>query len=125
MRGASALQQVLERDSTARVRAFVVWEPILLTDLGPPGTSVLDEIRDRRVIQYWDPGLLVSREVVRLWRSRGGEQSVPAGTKAWDWVLVFPPGTRWEEILPAPSYEVGPVWVKTPQLRREILGASE
>ena len=45
-----------EEAPESSVVVFAVWEPILPTDWGAPGTSVLDRLNDRRVRQFWDPG---------------------------------------------------------------------
>lgn len=73
MRGASALEKVLEEERGSRVRAFVVWEPVLWTDLSPPSTRRLTSISDARVAQYWDPGHLVSASVISsAWAAKDG-----------------------------------------------------
>jgi hypothetical protein len=61
LQGASALEKVLSEQRDPRIRVFVVWEPVLPTDLGAPSTMTLRRVSDLRVSQYWDKEHLVSR----------------------------------------------------------------
>ena len=36
------------------MRVFVIWEPVLSSDLFAPSTSSLKRVSDPRVSQYWD-----------------------------------------------------------------------
>ena len=85
-----------------RVRVFVVWEPVIVTDIAPPTTATLARIHDRRAAQYWDRDLALSTEIVRWGR-------LEAGTIVWDTVALFPPGVRWEREFPVPAYHGFPV----------------
>ena len=114
MRGASALEKVLEEDRSSRVRAFVVWEPVLWTDLGPPSTRRLASIPDTRVGQYWDPKRLVSDWVTSSsWAAKvgifthGDESSGRA--MAWDVILLIPRGSCGRGGLPEPEFHGDPV----------------
>ena len=60
MRGASALESLLEKQTDSHLRVFVVWEPVLATDLTAPSTITLRRIHDPRVKQYWDSNRLLS-----------------------------------------------------------------
>jgi len=115
VQGSSALQEVLEK-VTGRVDVFAVWEPILPTDLLPPGTDTLARLQDSRVWQVWDRGLLVSDEM------RAGMTAHPSaiaietrrlygrvGGVLWDAVAIFAPKAEWTETLPAPAYLDGDV----------------
>jgi hypothetical protein len=44
-------------------RLFVVWEPMLPTDWSRPSRMVQSRISDSHVVQYWDKGHLVAREL--------------------------------------------------------------
>jgi len=46
---------VLKKHTGSRVTVFAVWEPILMTDMQRPGTSIMARIGDPRVRQFWDP----------------------------------------------------------------------
>ena len=107
MRGASAVEETIEKRPGAPLSVFAVWEPVLWTDAAPPTTSVLSRLRDPRAVQYWDPERALSREILRQARfdpalSRAlGE--VPEDAVVWDFVAVFPPGARWDGRFPKPG----------------------
>jgi hypothetical protein len=103
VRGASALQDLLTRTPDPALAAFVVWEPVIWSDLAPPLTGVLGRVSDRRAAQIWDRELLVSAEVRR---AIGADEDVSV---VWDCVAVYPPGTRWDDRLPAPVFIDCPV----------------
>ena len=76
---------------------FVIWEPILPTDLAAPSTMTLKRIADLRASQYWDKEHLVSKSI-------GEEDGV-----VWDYVAVYPQAKIWDKGLPEPSYSKAPV----------------
>jgi len=76
---------------------FVIWEPVLPTDLAAPSTMTLKRIADTRASQYWDKEYLVSKSI-------GETDGV-----VWDYVAVYPPGKLWEERPPDPVYSHDPV----------------
>ena len=81
------------------VRAFVVWEPVLPTDWGPPSTAALRRVSDSRAIQFWDRARLVSHRL--------GEHS--KRSIVWDHIAVYPQGAAWGESPPEAAYAGGPV----------------
>jgi hypothetical protein len=106
VRGASALQGLLTEMPSKPVRAFIVWEPVLATDVGPPTTSVLSRVSDSRAEQWWDRDRLLSDRVLT-----GAREGLPAfavfsGDQelVWDLVALYPPGTKWRNAIPAPAY---------------------
>ena len=113
MRGASAFDELLSTLPDARLRVQVVWEPVLRTDVAPPLTGVLGRIRDRRVVQYWDPERFVSADLVRAVnedpKRYGREEALPQDFIAWDLVAVFEKDARWDRNVPPPAYYDGPV----------------
>ena len=124
MRGASALEKVLEEERGSRLRAFVVWEPIVWTDLSAPSTRKLASIRDTRVAQYWDPEHVVSAAVMSsAWASREGisAQGAEVGGKkvAWDIILLFPPGCG-SAVLPEPVFHGDPVVTTMREVREHL-----
>lgn len=125
MRGASALQEVLNLSPDQRMRVFVVWEPVLATDIAPASTAVMARVHDRRVAQYWDPKLLVSRELIRTAKadpSRLGKGEIR--DVVWDAVAVYERGAEWTDGLPFPSYYGGPVVEVAEELRAALAIAS-
>jgi hypothetical protein len=81
------------------VRAFVVWEPVLLTDWAAPSTTALGRISDSRAFQYWDKRRLISHSM--------GEHD--RRSVVWDHIAVYPGGAIWRDRPPPPVYEGGPV----------------
>lgn len=128
MRGASAVQELLEEMPDADLQVLVVWEPVLWSDLAPPLTAVLSQMPDARVIQYWDPHRTLSEDIVRA--VRGGETELPcvdsvaADTIVWDVVATFPPGARWDAHPPAPTFCGYPVVYEIDQLRTHLAAAT-
>ena len=127
MRGASALEGVLAEFPDARLRVLVVWEPVLKSDVAAPLTRVLGLLHDRRVAQYWDPGRVVSTDLVRTVNknpgSYGRDEPLPPGFVAWDVVAVFSTTARWEHDVPMPAYYGGPVRDVIDDTRNAITGA--
>ncbi|HEV8336178.1 MAG TPA: hypothetical protein VGR67_07180 [Candidatus Polarisedimenticolia bacterium] len=108
MRGASALQDVLGQVKEKDVRVFVVWEPVIVSDVAPPINRVLSRIPDPRVTQYYDKSRLLSSLLVKNARENKGfllhGEELDADAVIWDCVFAFPPGARWEEDPPRPSF---------------------
>lgn len=113
MRGASALQQVLDENRAHSVFVQVVWEPVILTDLGPPLTSTLALIGDSRAAQYWDEERVLSAEMLRAILADparyGALSDLDEETIVWDFVAMFAPGVRWDADLPVPEFHGFPV----------------
>ncbi len=124
MRGASALEAVLADHPAREIRAFVVWEPVLWTDVAPPRDGVLALLQDARGRQYWDPDKLLSSAWVAATQAAPGawnlEQGLSADTVVWDVVALYPPGPRWEQHPPAPQFAGYPVVDALDGLRREL-----
>jgi hypothetical protein len=62
---------------------FVIWEPVLATDLTAPSTVTLRRIHDSRVKQYWDANRVLSHAMER------DRPSV-----VWDYIAVYKPETN-------------------------------
>ena len=99
MRGASALESLLETQTDPHLRVFVIWEPVLATDLGAPSTITLRRIHDLRVKQYWDSKRVLSHAM--------GEHDRPS--VVWDYIAVYKPGQIWTEAPPQPEFTGRPV----------------
>jgi hypothetical protein len=76
------------------VRAFVVWEPVLISDWSRPSTAAMARIADSRVMQFWDHDRLISHQ----W----GEHD--RKTIVWDDISVYAPGARWQNRPPEPLF---------------------
>ncbi len=130
MRGASALQEVLTENAALPLRVFVVWEPVIVTDVAPPTTGALGLIHDLRAAQYWDRERVLSEDIVRALRADpsryplGDELGeVDEETIVWDFIAVFPRGALWERDIPAPSFHGFPV-VRSISGLRQALGTA-
>jgi hypothetical protein len=99
LQGASAVEGLLKQEEDTRIRVFVVWEPVLPTDLAAPSTATLERAFDRRVSQYWDKGHVISRLL--------GERD--RRSVVWDYVAVYAPGAFWDVAPPQALYSNGPV----------------
>jgi len=79
------------------VRVFVVWEPVLPTDWGPPSTAALKRIPDVRAAQFWDKDRLISKSM-----GEHDDKSI-----VWDHIAVYAPGAAWNQ--KSPLFADGPV----------------
>jgi hypothetical protein len=122
VRGASALGDVLQRVVGRPVRVFVVWEPVLWTDLAPPTSKVLSLISDSRASQYWDKDLVVSVKADSLGDTSRREAAAAAGKKTvvWDVAAIFPPGARWDANFPSPTFASRPVITRIDEIQRRL-----
>lgn len=78
---------------------FVIWEPVLPTDLSAPSSASLHRLSDVRVRQYWDPERLLFHTM--------GERDM--SSVVWDYVAIYKPGDTWAEAPPKPVFEARPV----------------
>jgi hypothetical protein len=97
LQGASVFQRLLDEQREGNIRVFVIWEPVLPTDLAAPSTMTLKRIADTRASQYWDKEHLVSKSI-------GETDGV-----VWDYVAVYPQGKLWEKGPAEPIYSKAPV----------------
>jgi hypothetical protein len=99
LQGASAFEKLLDAQPGQNIRVFVIWEPVLPTDLVAPSTATLKRVSDTRASQYWDKELLVSHLL--------GERD--SSSIIWDYVAVYEPGKVWDQAPPEPAYSSDPV----------------
>jgi len=97
LQGASAFQEILDQQREGKIRVYIIWEPVLPTDLAAPSTMTLKRIADTRASQYWDKDHLVSKSI-------GKTEGV-----VWDYVAVYPKGKLWDQGPPEPTYSHAPV----------------
>ena len=109
LRGASAVEKLLEEHPATKVRVFAVWEPILLTDWSAPTTVALRRLSDHRVRQFWDKDHAVATAVAR---SRDPDTKPDCCKRRgilWDFIAVYPAGAEWDQNLPPATVFNGPV----------------
>lgn len=108
MRGASALGDLLRKYPQADVRVLIVWEPVILTDIGRPIQSVRQPLSDPRVTEFWDEKRWLSPRMIEraalIARAKGEEPPLGPDDIAWDVIAIFPEGTLWEDPFPVPSW---------------------
>jgi hypothetical protein len=110
LKGASAIERVLEANPGEPLTVLVVWQPMLSTDWGQPGTRVLRRLSDPRVRQFWDPDRRAAAALEQSFRDREpGPACCFQNGIWWDLMAVFPPGRAWGERLPEPTLLDGTV----------------
>jgi hypothetical protein len=93
------VEELLKQRADPNLRAFVVWEPVIATDLRAPSTRTLARISDLRVRQYWDRGRLLSKAM--------GEKD--ADSIVWDVINIYDRSARWNDQPPVPVFSDRPV----------------
>jgi hypothetical protein len=110
LKGASTIERILTKYRERPLVVFNVWQPILATDWGKPGTGALHRLSDVRVRQFWDADHIVAK---LLERSSQGRELQPSCCFErdiwWDLMAVFPPGGAWNDTLPVPVLLEGTV----------------
>jgi hypothetical protein len=127
LRGASAVQKLIAESPDAALRVFVVWEPVIVTDIAPPTTGALGLLHDRRVLQFWDEDTLLSRAMLAVARASdlGERYEIPddSGFILWDLVAYYPPGVTWTDSVPIPPYFQAPVVEHVDELGQALRGS--
>ena len=103
LKGATAIERILQQRPNQPLSVLVVWQPMLPTDWGRPGTGSLGRLSDPRVRQFWD----ADRTVAQALRTSFVEREETLGCCItdgvwWDLMAVFPPGATWDERFPEP-----------------------
>ena len=110
MRGASAVERILDQHPKANVRVLAIWEPILPTDWGQPTRFALGRLSDPRIRQFWDKDHAMAK---RMAQDAGKPQPTPNCCERsgflWDLAAVYLPGGRWDGKLPPAVVFDGPV----------------
>jgi hypothetical protein len=89
-------EQVFEGISSARLKSYAVWEPILRTDDVRGARKATTLLPDRRVRHYWVEG----QDVGVMF-----EPALGLRETAWDVYLVYAPGITWNgKTPPKPAY---------------------
>jgi hypothetical protein len=91
---------------------FVIWEPIVFSDLVVPSDSVLRRIPDTRAAQFYDSKHLVSKALQAQMLAHGvtGQDYYVKDEYVWDAAAVYPPGIRWETTtVPKPDFVGAPI----------------
>ena len=106
------------------MRVFAVWEPILLTDLRRPVSSVMNRLSDKRVVQFWDPQHTLARRMAKDARDpQPKEHCCERDGNLWDLAAVYPPGAAWTEAMPPAIVFDGPVVRRQEEIVRALISA--
>jgi hypothetical protein len=109
LRGASAVEKLLEQRVEAKVRVFAVWEPILPTDWSAPTTFALRRLSDQRVRQFWDKDHAMAKAMAASRDPDSKPDCCDRRGVLWDLIAVYPAGAVWEKRLPPATVFNGPV----------------
>jgi hypothetical protein len=110
LKGASAIERILAKHQQRPIAVFNVWQPILATDWGQPGTGALHRLSDVRVRQFWDAHHLVANALEQSFEQRDPQPACCFQNGIWwDLMAVFPPGAEWRDTLPEPLLLEGTV----------------
>jgi hypothetical protein len=90
---------LLRQHTDPKLQAFIIWEPVIATDIRAPSSRTLARIGDKRVRQYWDRDRLLSRAMGEKDRS----------TIVWDVINLYDAQASWGERPPAPVFSDRPV----------------
>jgi len=94
--GHGIVGQVLEKFSSPRLQAILVWEPMREGDGPVIAAQQADTIHDARIFQGWNK----NRSVGKLFGETLGLHEI-----AWDVYLIYKPGIKWEgRQPPSPSF---------------------
>lgn len=123
MRGASAMQKLLDQDPAAGVRVFAVWEPVLFADWQRPTTAALARLSDPRVAQFWDHDHILANRIEKdAAASQGGPNCCKAHDILFDLVAVYPAPAKWADHLPPPDIFDGPIVDVVPKIQPLLSG---
>jgi hypothetical protein len=122
LRGASAMQKLLEQHPSADVRVFTVWEPVRFADWQRPTTAALARLSDRRVAQFWDHDHILANQIERdAVASKGRPNCCEAHDILFDLVALYPAAAKWSDHLPPPTIFDGPIVKVVPQIQPLLL----
>jgi len=101
------LQQFLEEHPGANIRVFLLWSPFMGFDTQATARRATRYLNDSRVTHLWDIWRFASRTYAESF-------DIPL-LEAWDMLVVYPPGAKWEGNPPEPSF-----WLQGRELERGI-----
>lgn len=89
---------IMDRIGDDRLKVFVVWGPMQKKETEADARAATTHLTDPRVTHFWtDDHVLAEAYKKPLGLEKDYEP-------AWDIYMLFPPGARWSEALPVPSY---------------------
>ena len=113
------------RADTNALRLIVVWEYVTAEDreMGTPTAAVLGTFQDRRAMQFWDGGRLLSdvmaRDLPRDTLPSVAEIDTNV-TLVWDCLSLYAPRVRWGARYPVPTWAGRPTSTVLDTFRRRL-----
>lgn len=102
MWGASTIEkEVAKKIPDPNLRIYVVWMPILPTDIRPPGQAHVDRVPDPRATHYWDSKAKLSQIFRDVLLPRAGFGTRPV---VWDAYMLYGPDAEWTAAPPKPPW---------------------
>jgi hypothetical protein len=87
---------VLDAIASDDLRVYTVWGPMLGDEKEPDARRATVSLPDPRVSHFWTD----AHGVAEAFQA----PLALANDRAWDTFLLYPPGARWAEAAPAPTY---------------------
>jgi hypothetical protein len=118
LRGASAVQKLLEEYPAVGARVFAVWEPVRFMDWQRPTTAALHRLSDPRVTQFWDHDHLLANKMA----AENQPNCCKAHEILFDLAAIYPSGSIWSDHLPHPDVFDGPIFRIIPNIQPLLSG---
>jgi len=94
--GFSNIVKTLKNVTDDRVKAYIVWLPILGGDFKGEARKLSNSFRDKRVSYFLDPTSVTGKEWERVLKT---ERFI-----AWDVYLLFDADADWQDDAPLPAF---------------------
>ncbi|NIR47286.1 hypothetical protein GWO43_02295 [candidate division KSB1 bacterium] len=89
------MQKVLKNVADERLRAYVVWLPILQNDNRKAAVERTAEFNDKRVTHFWDK----DRETGQVW-----QRILDIERLAWDVYFLYSSNSQWQKQPTSPYF---------------------
>ncbi len=89
------MQKVLGNVADDRIRVYIIWQPVLMTDDRTSAERRSLEFSDKRLTYRWDAGRLTGDEWQRI---------LGLDTVAWDVYFLYGPAAEWRKAPPRPAF---------------------
>lgn len=102
---------------------FIVWEPILPTDIAGVKTAALSRIPDSRAVQFWDKEHILSQRMggpAGFGPKTGSKIFFDMDDVIWDFVAIYMPGFRWKDSGQSPAFAGAPVVKVLDDIRSQL-----
>jgi hypothetical protein len=90
-------ERVLDKITSDKLEAFVVWTPRYFGDSRPIASASMELVSDRRAMHFWDGTGWLGKHYGKALKLPGRR------TFAWDVYFVFNADATWEKAPPEPT----------------------